>query len=76
MNEHAKPLTLSERADELEEQMMHDLSERIVTRSTLFNLGDGKVQMDLGDKLLAANPGNIFSWVPTRACRKCRTSRR
>ena len=60
MNEHARPLTLSERADELEEQMMHDLSERIATRSTLFYLGDGKVQMDVGDKLLAANPGKRF----------------
>ena len=69
MNEHARPLTLSERADELEEQMMHDLSERIATRSTLFYLGDGKVQMDFGDKLLAANPGSIFSWAPTRGCR-------
>ncbi len=60
MNEHARPLTLSERADELEEQMMRDLSERIATRSTLFYLGDGKVQMDIGDKLLAANPGKHF----------------
>ena len=33
MNEHARPLTLSERADQLEEQMMHDLSERIATKS-------------------------------------------
>ena len=41
-----RPLTVSERADELEEQMMHELSERIATRSTLFYLGDGKVQMD------------------------------
>ncbi len=60
MNEHAKPLTLSERADELEERMMHDLGERIATRSTLFYLGDGKVQMDVGDKLMAANPGKHF----------------
>ena len=60
MNEHARPLTVSERADELEEQMMHELSERIATRSTLFYLGDGKVQMDTGDKLLAANPGKHF----------------
>ena len=60
MNEHARPLTVSERADELEEKMMHELSERIATRSTLFYLGDGKVQMDPGDKLLAANPGKHF----------------
>ena len=36
-------LTLSERADELEEQMMHELNERIATKSVLFNMGDGKV---------------------------------
>jgi hypothetical protein len=60
MNEHARPLTISERADELEEQMMHELSERIATKSTLFYLADGKVEMDVGDKLLAANPGKHF----------------
>jgi hypothetical protein len=60
MIEHAKPLTLSERADELEEEMMHALSERIATRSTLFYLGDGKVTMDSGEALLAANPGKHF----------------
>ena len=60
MNEHAKPLTLSERADELEEEMMHALSERIATKSTLFYLGDGKVTMDSGEALLAANPGKHF----------------
>ena len=52
--------TLSERADELEEKMMHDLSERIATRSTLFYLGDGKVEMAQGQALLAANPGRHF----------------
>jgi hypothetical protein len=60
MNEHAKPPTLSERADELEERMMHELSDRIATRSTLFYLGDGKVAMDSGEKLLRANPGKHF----------------
>jgi hypothetical protein len=60
MNEHAKPLPLSERADKLEEQMMHDLSERIATKSTLFHLADGTVPMDSRDKLLAANPGKHF----------------
>ena len=60
MIEHAKPLTLSERADELEEEMMHALSERIATKSTLFYLGDGKVTMDSGEALLAANPGKHF----------------
>jgi hypothetical protein len=57
MNEHAKPQTLSERADELEEAMMHALSERIASKSTLFYLGDGQVKFDSGEALLAANPG-------------------
>ena len=33
MNEHAHPLSMSERADELEEEKMHEM-ERIITRST------------------------------------------
>ena len=60
MNEQLKTLTLSERADELEEQMMHDLSERIATKSTLCYLADGKVEMAPGQALLAANPGKHF----------------
>src|ERR1700741_681681 len=60
MNEHAKPLTLSARADELEEQMMHDLGERIVTKSTLFYIADGKVEMPSGPALKAANPDKYF----------------
>jgi hypothetical protein len=60
MNEHAGPRTLSERADELEEQMMHELSARIATRSTLFYLGDGKREMADPEALLAANPGKHF----------------
>ena len=60
MNEHANPQTQSERADELEEKMMHDLSDRIASKSTLCYLADGKVQMDTGEALLAANPGKYF----------------
>ena len=60
MNEHAKPLTLSERADELEEEMMHALTERIVAKSALFNLADGKVEIENGQAILAANPGKYF----------------
>jgi hypothetical protein len=60
MNEHARPMTLSERADELEEQMMHELTERIATKSVLFNLADGKVEMASGPALQAANPGKYF----------------
>jgi hypothetical protein len=60
MNEHAKPLTLSERADELEERMMHELGERIATKSTLFNIADGRVEMPNGPALKAANPDKYF----------------
>src|SRR6266446_4406910 len=60
MNEHAKPPTLSERADELEEQMMHELGERIAVKSTLFNIADGKVEMPNGPALKAANPDKYF----------------
>ena len=60
MNEHPRPLTLSERADELEEAMMHQLTERLATKSALFNLADGKVEIDNGQELLAANPGKYF----------------
>ncbi len=57
MNEHARPLTVSERADELEEKMMRRLAERVASKSTLFYLGDGMVKYDSGEALLAANPG-------------------
>jgi len=60
MNEYAAPLSLSHRADELEEQMMHELGERIATRSTLFNIADGKVEMANGPALKAANPDKYF----------------
>ncbi len=60
MNEHARPLTLSERAEELEEAMMHQLAERIIAKSALFNLADGKVEIENGQAILAANPGKYF----------------
>jgi len=60
MNEHAQPVTLSERADALEEQMMHELGERIAIKSTLFNIADGKVEMPSGPALKAANPNKYF----------------
>jgi HD domain len=55
----AKPLSMSERADALEEQKMHEL-ERIVTRSVLFNLADGKVETESGAALMAKNPGKFM----------------
>ena len=60
MNEHANPQTLSQAADALEEQMMHELGERIATKSVLFGMADGKVAMDSGPKLKAANPDKYF----------------
>ena len=45
MNEHVHAPTLSERADELEEKMMNDLAERIATKSVLFGMADGKVEI-------------------------------
>ena len=60
MNEHHNPMTLSERADELEEKMMNELNERIATKSSLFYLADGKVAMPTGPELQAAHPGKVF----------------
>ena len=45
---HSHEMTLSERADELEEQMMHELNEKIATKSVLFGLADGKVELENG----------------------------
>ena len=53
-------MTLSERADELEEQMMHELNEKIATKSVLFGMADGKVEIQNGNDLLAKNPGKYF----------------
>ncbi|HXW42411.1 MAG TPA: HD domain-containing protein, partial [Xanthobacteraceae bacterium] len=58
MNDHTQ--TLSDRADALEERMMHELGERIATKSTLFHLADGEVTMDSGPALKAANPDKYF----------------
>jgi hypothetical protein len=51
--------TLSERADALEEHMMHEL-EHIVTKSVLFGMADGKVEMESGPALMAQNPGKYM----------------
>jgi hypothetical protein len=53
---HTHGMTLSERVDALEEQMMHEL-ERIVSKSTFAHLADGKLEMDGGFELLQRNPG-------------------
>jgi hypothetical protein len=56
----ARPSSVSEQADELEEQMMHELSEKIATRSVLFGMADGKVEIESGPALQARNPGKYF----------------
>jgi len=58
MDDHAQAMTLSERADALEEHMMHEL-EHIVIKSALFNLADGKLADDTM-ALLARNPGKYL----------------
>ena len=57
---HTHEMTLSERADELEEQMMNELNEKIATKSVLFGLGDGNVELENGMALLAKNPSKYF----------------
>src|SRR3569832_2498748 len=59
MNEHARPLSLSERADELEEEKMHEM-ERIITKSTIAHMMDGHVTMDTGPAMKAKHPGKYF----------------
>jgi hypothetical protein len=58
MNDHAPAMTLSERADALEEHMMHEL-EHIVVKSALFNMADGKMTDETAE-LLARNPGRYL----------------
>ncbi len=60
MAHEAATMTLSEQADELEERMMHELEEKIATKSVLFNLADGKLEMESGPALLAKHPGKYF----------------
>jgi hypothetical protein len=59
MNQHAGAPSMSDRADALEEQMMHELNS-IATKSVLFNLGDGKVEIESGPSLMAKNPGKFM----------------
>ena len=59
MNQHLDPVSVSQKADELEEHMMHEL-ERIVTKSTLHYLAEGEVKMDAAAPIMAKNPGKHF----------------
>ena len=60
MNEHIQTPTLSERADELEEKMMNDLAERIATKSVLFGMADGKVEIQNSFDFKKNNPDKFF----------------
>jgi hypothetical protein len=53
-------LTLSKLADELEEQMMHELNERIATRSVLFGMADGKIEIEDAEAIQASRGGKFF----------------
>jgi len=56
----AAAMTLSERADELEERMLNDLNDKIATRSVLFGMAEGKIEIQSGADLLAKNPGKTM----------------
>jgi hypothetical protein len=63
MDHPASGMTLSERADALEEHLTNELN-AIATKSVLFEMADGKVGMTNGAELLAANPGKHFLMGP------------
>jgi hypothetical protein len=63
MNQHTRPQSISEQADHLEEEMMHEL-ERVVSKSTLHYLADGEVKMDTSAAAWAKNPKAIFNMGP------------
>jgi hypothetical protein len=59
MNKHPNPKSMSERADEIEEEKMHEM-ERIITKSTIAHLIDGHVKMDTSPEMRAKHPGKFF----------------
>jgi hypothetical protein len=56
-------MTLSERADAIEEHMMHEL-DKIVTKSVFSHLTEGHVEMEGGAALMAKYPGKYFNMGP------------
>ena len=56
-------MTLSERADHLEEEMMHEL-DKIITKSVFSHLTDGRVEMEGGAALMGKHPGKYFNMGP------------
>src|SRR5690348_3206686 len=63
VNTLTSDMTLSARADALEEHMMHEL-DKIITKSVFSNLTDGQVAMEGGAVLQAKNPGKYFNMGP------------
>jgi hypothetical protein len=53
-------MSLAERADALEHQMMSELDQMIYVKSRLFSLADGDMSTPNTAALLAANPGKKF----------------
>src|SRR6187200_528682 len=56
-------MTLSEKADAIEERMMHEL-DKIVTKSVFANMTDGHVDMEGGAALQSKYPGKYFNMGP------------
>ncbi len=56
-------MTLSEKADAIEEHMMHEL-DKIVTKSVFANMTDGHVDMEGGAALMKKYPGKYFNMGP------------
>ena len=56
---HNNTLSLSERADALEEEKMHEM-ERIITKSTIGYLMEGQVTYDTAPGMKAKHPGKFF----------------
>jgi hypothetical protein len=56
-------MSLSERADHLEEQMMFEL-DRVITKSVFSHLTDGRVEMEGGEALRKKYPGKYMNMGP------------
>jgi len=63
----AETKTMSQRADELEHQQLDEF-DRIITKSALFNMADGKIGADF-------RRARSFTWATIRASPRCRKSR-
>ena len=62
-NKITSMMTLSERADALEEHMMHEL-DKIVTKSVFSHMTDGHVDMEGGAALMKEVSGQVLQHGP------------